>query len=142
MLRRLGTLIGYLSDTPHRTWIAVTLSGVGLTAFEFFVHEITTHSGLPILAAGAVDAILLGILGGAVVWFVLTGTRNRRARVRLELERIAELNHEIRNALQIICHSHFDAEPRHQAMVLDSVQRIDAVLKRLFPVVGGKSTQD
>ncbi len=138
MFRRLGALIGYLSDTRRGTWTAVVFSGIALSGCEFFVHEITTHSGLPVLEAGVLDSMLLGFSGGTVVWLVLVGTRNRRARVRHELKRIAELNHEIRNALQVISHSHFDAEPQHQAMVLDSVQRIDGVLRRLFPVVGGR----
>jgi hypothetical protein len=60
--------------------------------------------------------------------------------VRHDLERIAELNHEIRNALEVIAHSHYDAETEHRELVLKCVTRIDTVLKRLFPVVGGPRT--
>jgi two-component sensor histidine kinase len=67
------------------------------------------------------------------MWLGLTGVGERRRHVREELARIRELNHVIRNALQIIADSQFDADARRKAMVLESVGRIDMVLNRVFP---------
>jgi hypothetical protein len=52
------------------------------------------------------------------------------------LERIAQLNHEIRNALEVITHAHFDMDAERRAMVLESVTRIDSVLRHVFPPFG------
>jgi hypothetical protein len=133
MFHRLGVLIGHVSDTPSQTWITVLLGipAFGLTQFAF--HLGLARTGASPLTDAAIDASLAGIFFGLVLWSFLTAIKQRRIRVRQDLKRIAELNHEIRNALEVIAYSHFDAESRHRAMVLESVNRIDVVLKRIFP---------
>ena len=113
------------------------LSVVVFGAMEFGIHFVLTRFGVPALTDAVYDAALCGISFGILLWLFLAAIRERRLRVREELERIAEVNHEIRNALQIISHSHFNAEPHHREMVLESVSRIDAVLKRISPTLGG-----
>ena len=52
---------------------------------------------------------------------------------------MAELNHHLRNSLQIIVGAHYiakDEEPTR--MMLETAQAIDQVLKRLFPAAGGE----
>lgn len=137
MFAPIGGFIGKLSDKPFHTTVAVATSVPFFGAFEFMVHELLAGLGLPGLADALLDALLVGLCFAFAVWVLLVGNRERRLRVRHELERIAELNHEVRNALQVIVHSHFDTDPQRRDMILESATRIDAVLKRLFPVVGG-----
>lgn len=137
MSASLGRLVGYVSDTPSRTTIAAAVSVVCFGTIEFLVHVFLRSLNVSPLADAAMDALLVGLSFGLAVWVVLVGNRQRRERVRVDLERIAELNHEIRNALQVIAHSHFDADVEHRGMVMQSVNRIDDVLKRVVPVVGG-----
>ncbi len=140
MFHRLGVLIGHVSDTPSQTWIAVLLGipAFGLTQFAF--HLGLAWLGASPLTDAAIDATLAGIFFGAVLWLLLSAIRERRVRVRQDVKRIAELNHEIRNALEVIAYAHFDAESKHRAMVLESVNRIDVVLKRIFPARIASST--
>jgi hypothetical protein len=133
MFHRLGVLIGHVSDTPSQTRIAVLLGIPAFGLMEFAFHIGLARLGASPVIDAAIDAALTGIFFGLVLWSFLTAISERRKRVRQDLERIAELNHEIRNALEIIAHSHFAAEARHRAMVLESVSRIDVVLKRVFP---------
>jgi hypothetical protein len=134
MFHRLGVLIGHVSDTPSQTKIAVLLAILASGLLEFTFHVGLSRLGVSPLTDAVVDAALCGIFFGLVLWSFLAAIGQRRNRVRQDLERIAELNHEIRNALEVIVDSHFDAEAPHRNIVLESVNRIDVVLKRIFPV--------
>jgi two-component sensor histidine kinase len=137
MFRQLGTLIGHVSDTAANTALTVMLCSLVFGSIEFAVHLLLARFGVPALTDAVFDAALCGVSFGLLLWLLLAAIRERRMRVREELLRISEVNHEVRNALQIITHSHFNAEPQHREMVLESVSRIDAVLKRIFPTIGG-----
>lgn len=137
MFARLGRVIGYFSDTTTRTLAAVLASFLAFAGIELLVHVVLRRLSPSSPNLVFLDASIVGAVGGSLCWLQLRGNRDRRRRVRLELARISELNHEVRNALQVISHSHFDANDERREMVLQSVDRIDAVLKRLFPVLGG-----
>jgi hypothetical protein len=49
------------------------------------------------------------------------------------MEKVAELNHHVRNALQVIRDSHLLPEERQAQAVIESVERIDRTLRHLFP---------
>jgi hypothetical protein len=134
MFHRLGVLIGHVSDTPSQTRIAVLLGVLASGLMEFAFHIGLARLGTSPLTDAVIDAALTGIFFGLVLWSFLNAISERRKRLRQDLVRIAELNNEIRNALEIIVDSHFDAEARHRAMVLESVSRIDVVLNRILPV--------
>lgn len=137
MFRALGRLLGYLSDTPLRTFIAAAMSLVVFGAIEFLVHQLLRTLDVSPLADACLDALLVGLASGIAIWVLLASNRERRERVRQELERIAELNHEIRNALQVISYAQFGAISERRDVVIESVARIDDVLRRVAPVVGG-----
>jgi phage terminase Nu1 subunit (DNA packaging protein) len=52
-----------------------------------------------------------------------------------ELARVAELNHNVRNALQVIRHSHTLERDEQAEAIVASVDRIDETLRRLFPAL-------
>jgi hypothetical protein len=134
MFHRLGILIGQVSDTPSQTKIAVLLAILASGLMEFAFHIGLSRLAASPLTDAAIDAALTGIFFGLVLWAFLAATGQRRKRERHDLARIAELNHEIRNALEVIVDSHSTAEARHRDMVLESVNRIDVVLRRIFPI--------
>ena len=136
MFRQIGILIGHASDTPAHTIITVVIGTAAFALVEFIFHIALASLGVPILADAVVDAGLCGLTFGILLWVALAAIRERRLRVREDLDRISDVNHEIRNALEIITQCQFNAEPTHREMVLESVNRIDAVLKRTFPTVG------
>jgi hypothetical protein len=87
----------------------------------------------PLRAHASVDALVIAFLTMMLVSVVITAARARRRQVLKEMRTIAELNHHVRNALQVIRDSHFLPEDRQAQAVMDSVERIDVTLKRLFP---------
>ena len=100
MLR--SRILGYILTSRLRVGSAAAISVVVLGAIEFLVHELLRYLNVSPLADATLDALLLGLSSGFTVWLLLSGHRERRARVRQDLLRIAELNHVIRNALQVI----------------------------------------
>ena len=133
MFRRLGSLLGHIADKRLHTTMTALLGFLVFGGIEFAVHIMMVRLGMPQVLDTAVHAITCGTLFALLLWALLTALRERRSHVRKELDRIVLLNHEIRNALQIIADSQFDPAARHRDMVLSSVERIDVVLSRLFP---------
>ncbi len=136
MLAKLGALIGKVSDRPLFTCVATLVGGLVFSVLEYSVMSGLARSGLTPERQTLVDAATIGSGAAVVLWVLLLGVRARRRRVAEDLARIAELNHEIRNALQVITHVQYLTASREREMVLTSVSRIDAVLKRLFPIGG------
>jgi hypothetical protein len=72
---------------------------------------------------------------------MLIAARERRRRVVDDLRRIAQLNHEVRDALQVIVYGEYEsaATPtEHRTAILGSVEQIDKTLRQLFPVIGDR----
>ena len=137
MLVRLGESIGKVSD--KKSWSL--LFSLGTTAlfglFEFSVDLFLESGGVSRDTRAAIQACIVGIGTGIVSYLLLAARRERRNMVRAELSRVAELNHHLRNSLQIIVSANYIAkDEEHARMMLKTVQTMDQVLKRLFPAAG------
>ena len=81
------------------------------------------------------DAGSVGLLVGAIAYIGVIAVQIRRKRITIELQTIAELNHQVRNALQIIAYAVRVPEAENQVQIIDDcIRRIDGTLKELFPV--------
>ena len=80
--------------------------------------------------------VMVGLGAGMCLWIFLAGLRERRMRLADEIQRLAELNHTVRNSLNLIALAHYTADEAHKALILESTARIDEKLRELFPVVG------
>lgn len=90
----------------------------------------------------ATDALVSGTLAGTLVWIVLRLVHGRRRRLIEYVRRVADLNHHIRNAMQIIVYqatlSHTD--PQEIEQVESAVRRVDAALHEIFPILGDRKS--
>jgi hypothetical protein len=129
----LGTFLIQLCDRRWRILAASLFFGLAAAIVELVSH--ITIAGAKTTAYAIVDASTVGTFAAVAAGALLSATRARRILVLKEMERVAELNHEVRNALQVIMHSHYGEVSDHAAMVLESVQRIEKTLKTLFPSV-------
>lgn len=76
--------------------------------------------------AGTISALLVGSVLALVIY--------RRALMQRQLLVVAELNHQVRNALEIIASSTSRiADKKTVTTILDAVNRIDVTLRSLFP---------
>jgi hypothetical protein len=76
------------------------------------------------------DLLLAGVAGVIVLWY-------ERLRTRALLQRlliIREMNHHVRNALQVVIYAASEHKDEHLAGLLrDAVERIDWALKEVLP---------
>lgn len=108
-------------------WCAGALAHLGLTI-------ILVQLGVRMWPAIYLEAAVAGSVGTLLVSAVLVLVLYRRAILQRQLSVVAELNHQVRNALEIIAASTSRiADQKTVATILDAVTRIDVTLRSLFP---------
>lgn len=109
-------------------WCAGALAHLALTTTLF-------RLGVRMWSAIYIQAAVAGTIGAVLVGAVLALVLYRREVLRRQLGVVAELNHQVRNALEIIAASTTRiADKKTVVTILDAVMRIDATLRSLFPV--------
>jgi hypothetical protein len=130
---RLGTFLIELADSRLRAALAVVVVGACGGIIEYAIHQSLRYSHFGQSFGAVADALIVALAtaGMAAVWMFVA--RERRKRVLREVRVIAELNHNVRNALEVIAHSHYGSNDLHTEMVMESVDRIEKALAELFP---------
>jgi len=109
-------------------WSAGALAHLGLTI-------ILMRLGVQMWPAVYIQAAVAGTIAMLLVVAVLSLVWYRREVLRRQLVVVAELNHQVRNALEIIAASTSRiADRKTVSTILDAVMRIDVTLRSLFPV--------
>jgi len=108
-------------------WCAGALAHLALTVT-------LVHLGVRMWPAIYIEAAVAGSVGALLVSAVLALVLYRRAILQRQLGVVAELNHQVRNALEIIASSTTRiADRKTVATILEAVTRIDVTLRSLFP---------
>jgi signal transduction histidine kinase len=101
--------------------------GIGLDLVLLHEHD----SRLVVIEAS--DA-LGGLVAGGLVFRLLQYERERRARLRQKISVIADMNHHVRNALQVISfHAYTNNDKEQLEAVRESMERIQWALKEVLP---------
>ena len=112
--------------------VAVVVSGLGIVLDQILVKE-----GLPRLDMLIISNGLTGLFAGGLFYQLARKERASRELVRERMKTIAELNHHIRNALQVIRFLGGQQRSGLDAMQLqlinDSVNRIEWALREVLP---------
>lgn len=101
--------------------------------FSSYLLEVTLHhDGVPrqYLLLGC--SALVGLVAGALVYVLSIREKQRRAYVECRLRVIAEMNHHIRNALQVITF-YSRTGTKQQVGIVEAVERIQWALKEILP---------
>jgi hypothetical protein len=125
-------VVARLSSTPLRNLFAAIVGGVIAGTVEYAVMKVNLPGGVPPI----VDAGIVATITAAMLFIVLREWRVRRQLVLQQLHIVAELNHNVRNALQMLLYYQFLPPQKQTEAVLESVNRIDSTLTELFPVIG------
>jgi hypothetical protein len=137
-----GNRIATLCDSRFGFTCSVAFAATLAGCTEFLVHEALTHLAAPEIYHAALDAVLMGFATAVITSFLLLAIRERHRRMLREVQRVAELNHTVRNALQVIVHSQYLPPTEQDAdVILASVQRIDESLRELFPTMPHSASQ-
>jgi hypothetical protein len=112
--------------------IAVIVSALGV-----FLDRVLLNEGLPRLDLLIISNSLTGVFAGGVVFQWAREEKASRELIRERMKTIAELNHHIRNALQVIKFLGGQQRTGLDAMQLqlinDSVDRIEWALREVLP---------
>ncbi len=76
---------------------------------------------------------LTGIVAGFLFFSLTNNERLRRQFVRERLNTIAEMNHHIRNALQVIAYASVAGKNESVELIRSSVERIEWALREVLP---------
>lgn len=112
--------------------IVVVVSAIGILLDSLLVKE-----GLPRLGMLILSNSVTGLFAGGLFYQLAREERAHRELMRARVKTIAELNHHIRNALQVIKFWGAQQRPSLDAMQLqlinDSVDRIEWALREVLP---------
>ena len=113
--------------------VAKSLVALLLVAMSSYVLEIRLHrNGIPGRELVLLSSFMVGLVAAALVHFLSVRERQRRAYVDCRLRVIAEMNHHIRNALQVITFYNRKGE-KQEVGVIEAVERIQWALREVLP---------
>lgn len=142
MRYHLGKAIVELTDSPYRIAAVVLSCGVGVGLLDYAIHSAALRANASELAKGIFNATIIAFAAAIIVLLVLLSTRERRRRVLDDVRKIAQLNHHIRNALEVVVQSQYvPSSAEQRSAVLASAERIDRTLRELFPIIGEREDE-
>lgn len=134
MLRRIGDFIVVAVERRSAQTVFLLIVFLLFAGIDLAIGAVAAATRLAFLEHELVDAAIHGGLAVVAVCFLFAGARERRARIRAEIEHSAQLNHEIRNALEVISHAGYLLnDVVYGRAVAESVDRIKKSLDRPAP---------
>lgn len=137
MLLPLADFISRVADRRSAT-VAFSLAMTGIFGTIVVLAErASLRSSAPRDARTLFQASTTGLTAGVVAFVLLSARKERQAILRDELRRMVELNHSLRNSLQIITDAQFtEADQNRRQMMFDTVKSMNTTLQQLFPSSG------
>ncbi|HKW74954.1 MAG TPA: hypothetical protein VJN64_05460 [Terriglobales bacterium] len=125
----------YSFVTANRVRMMVTAVLVLMAAgiFKYVLAGLMLRSGASPTEMRSQDAILTGLFCAIIVSIALGAERFRREQFRERVKVVSDLNHHLRNALEIIIHGHLLPQNSQTKAIVESVKRIDQALQTIVP---------
>jgi hypothetical protein len=131
--------LGRVADHRFDRNLAVFAAMLFFAMFHFTVSWTANQLAFSLFHKWLLDSVLTGFIFAMMAGVILRAWCRRRRFVRNELRRVADLNHNVRNALEIIGGARYLHANEQAEVIGASVARIDETLQRLFPVVDERS---
>lgn len=113
--------------------IAKSLTALIVVALSSYVLEVRLHGeGVPSRDLILLSNLMVGIVAAILVYILSIRETQRQAYVECRLRVIADMNHHIRNALQVISFFSRNGE-KHEVGVAEAVERIQWALRDVLP---------
>lgn len=127
----------WLPISVRRIWVTIVLFGLavfllGLTLDLFLIHQ----KGLRPLTAAAILNAFFAVVAALLVHRLLAFERDKCNRILDRLEVVDQMNHHIRNALQVISFSAHTASTESElSEIKNAVTRIQWAVREILPKV-------
>lgn len=138
MQRRVSHLVTLTTGSKRAATIAAFIIFPTLALLKFTLVRSLLSMGLPREVLQAQDAIITAALTAALVWLLLMAVHLRRSQEQQQIRMAADLNHNVRNALEVIFNSGYLRDIDKGTAILESVERIDRALNILLPAAKGQ----
>lgn len=125
--------------SEQRATIIVFSAGIAflIGSIELGAHTLLLKHAAVRRVADVGDAFVIAVFVFLLTYIELSVVKERRLRVIREIRTIAELNHRIRNALEIIQYAAYTSTDHAQlGLITQAIERIDNILRELYPVLG------
>ncbi len=120
--------------SERRVVLASLLFGFIIFAVGAILDWTLLTAGQPMLHVVEISDALGGVVAGVLAYKLLKQERERRRRLRARVGTIAEMNHHVRNALQMISLStHSAADQERLRIMREGVERIQWALREVLP---------
>ena len=117
-----------------REVVSFLLVALVVSVIGFAMDRLLMREGLHRIEIIALSNSLTGVVAGLLYLQVTRVERERRAATQERLRTIADMNHHIRNALQIIAYASSAADRSESVeLVRSSVERIEWALREVLP---------
>ncbi len=131
--RDISHFVNVVTSSKRAIAITAAITLIIIGPVKFVLVRSLLSMGVPREILQAQDAVVSAALSAALVWVLLMAVWVRRKQVEEGVEEVASLNHEVRNALQVIFASDYLRQSDRAAAILESVERTDAALRVLLP---------
>lgn len=129
-----GILSAMRSMREWRIVLYSVIAGSIMFVIGIGMDMMVVREGETRLIAFAVSDALAAAVAGFLVYRLLHYERERRERLRQKLAIIADMNHHVRNALQVISfHAYSNADREQIEAIKESMERIQWALKEILP---------
>ena len=140
-----GMSIRSEEDSSVRSLVSVVVVACVVSVVGLLFDWLLVREGIPRYDLMAISNVLTGIVAGAFFWLARRFEQQRRQFIRERLHTISEMNHHIRNALQVISlYSGKQPDETAVAALSQAVNRIEWALSEVLPaeLLGQRRSQN
>jgi len=121
-------------SSPLKSKVVAILVVIAVAIVGSVFDRLLLREGVPRYDLLAISNTLPGMVAGGFFWEAMRRDRERRDFVRERLRTISEMNHHIRNALQVISfYSYRDQDEKAVDNLKQAVNRIEWALNEVLP---------
>ncbi len=129
---RVSSAALYITATPLRIVISVWAIACIAGLAEFLILVGLARLGVSRLSMIVQSSVVTGFVTGGFVWTLMLMFSLRRKYMRKKLQVVRDLNHELRNALEVILQSGYLQNDERLPALLSSANRIERTLAWIF----------
>lgn len=114
--------------------LAFFLSFILIAGVGFAFDRLLLREGMPRLGVLLLSNALTGLVAGALYLQSKLRAQERQRLLEERLQKIAEINHHVRNALQVVAfYRHQISDPAAGKLIQESIDRIEWTLEEVLP---------
>ncbi len=131
-MRTLSRVATFLTDSPARIVLSTVFVFVFAGGTKYFAVAALWRFHAERWLLRGQDVVLTGLLASSFFATLMLAFASRRHYVLRQVQLASTLNHEVRNALEVILGSDYLPEPDQSRAVMESVERINRTLNSVL----------